>query len=193
MKKFYLLIILITLLSVISYQTLAYYKVSTKTVNIVTTQNIELALLNKTTNSNEEEIILEPALNTVLAGDTFIQKVYVENTGDTNFYTRIKIDTTILDINGSELKDIISFNINSDQWILDNDGWYRYIDVVEINDITSNPLFTEIYFPLEMDEEYNGCKVIVTLQAQCVQAKYNANNISEVVGWPINNIGGESE
>lgn len=183
---------LIMLVAIIGYQTFAYFTAESTTTNVISTGYVEMELYEeiKADGVNWEFIPIGETVS-IMPGDVVEQKAYVTNTGSEDFYARVSAEVLVVDANGETLSaDAVSLNIDTDNWVLDEDGWYRYVDVVPVGETTANPLFTEVSFSTAMDNSYIGCTITIVVGSQSVQSKYNEYDIEngetvlDVQGFP---------
>ena len=177
---------LLIVVALVGYQTIAYFTAEGTTKNTITTGSLDIELFNLAIDENGETGALETEITHILPGDTCSQMPYVKNTGTEAFYARVNLSSKITK-NEEEMPNILVFNINKEKWKLDEDGWYRYVDIIEPGETVPHPLFTEVHFPgVEMNNSYVGTTSTVSIKAQAVQAEYNEHaDVLDVQGWPL--------
>lgn len=182
-KIIVLLAIIVLIVACASYGTIAYFTVQKKTTNIITSGNIDMILHDET---SEEEPFPPDGLSGIMPGDSLDKIVYIENIGDHDFYTRIKLANSILpDKDGIKLNfNKIHLNIDTANWQLYTDGWYYYLSSVEEGKKTA-PLFTKVTFDNGMGNEYTNANVKIEVFAQAVQCANNGDTIWQAQGWPV--------
>lgn len=187
---------LILLLSMIGYQTLAYYTAESTTTNVISTNYVEMELYEeiKADGVNWEFIPIEETVS-IMPGDVVEQKAYVKNTGSEDFYARVSAEVSVVDADGEALSaEVVSLNIDTENWVLDEDGWYRYINIVPAGETTEAPLFTDISFSTAMDNSYIGCTITIVVGSQSVQSTYNeydmenGETVLDVEGFPESEV-----
>lgn len=184
MKKFFPILAIIILLNLNANQTLAYFSTQASTVNTISTADLELNLYSMSLNENGDEVPLNTKIQNIIPGDTYSQIPYVKNLGTTDCYTRINLKSSIKDKSGKDLPNLLKFNIDETKWILDDEGYYRYFEILKSGETIPVPFFTEIHFPVEMDNKYIGSVTEICLQAQAVQSDYNEKaNVLDVQGF----------
>ena len=116
--------------------------------------------------------------------------VYVENTGGNPCYVRIKLDTSVTFENEEdyvEPSEDIMMNIDSENWLNGNDGYYYYKKELLPGSFTEK-LFDEVEFSKNMGNEYQGATISISVSAEAVQSENNSigqgQSILEVKGWP---------
>ncbi|MFI3326885.1 MAG: TasA family protein [Clostridia bacterium] len=176
-KKLYICIACIALLvGVAISQTFAYFTTESTTTNVITTGYVKMELNEeiKADGVNWEFIPISEATS-ILPGDTVEQKAYVTNIGSEDFYCRVSYEIQIEDAQGNTDTldpNMITLNVDTDKWVLDEDGFYRYTDIVSVDETTS-PLFDKVCFSTEMDNDYIGCTITIIVGSQSVQSEYN--------------------
>lgn len=174
-KIFIFLGILIILSGFMIYDTYANYIVSSKTTNVITTNEVQIELIEK--RYTEDGIMVDfedEMIHKIYPGDCFSKIPYVENTGTEPCYVRIHIDT--------EFHEYLVFDIN-ENWIKEEttenteNGWYRYNKILEVGE-TTEPIFTTVSFSLLMGNEFIGKEITVDLKADAVQSEHNDEFLS---------------
>lgn len=187
---------LILLVAIIGYQTVAYFTAESKTTNVVSTGYVEMELYEeiKADGVNWEFIPTDEVMS-IMPGDVVEQKAYITNTGSEDFYARVFAEVTVVGADGEALSgDVVSLNIDTENWVLDDDGWYRYTDIVPVGETTEEPLFTEVTFGTDMDNSYIGCTITIVVGSQSVQSEYNTYDTSigetvlDVDGFPESEV-----
>lgn len=119
---------------------------------------------------------------------TVVSKIpRLENTGTSESWMRARPEIQILSKDGvTRLKSsVITLDFNS-KWINGMDGWYYYMFPVTPGDSTE-PLFTEVSFSKDMDEEYSDADIEIEVIGESVQTKNNAIDSGDILkarGWP---------
>ena len=172
--------------------TAAYFTVQDTAVNVITTGILDMTLVEKTTDNAEpgteledlpEFVSKENGAFNVMPGQTVSKIPYVDNSGTADFYTRIRLTSTIT-VDGKELPtDVLELDI-ADSWTLAEDGWYYYTKAVTPSERTE-PLFTGVTFVAGMGNEYQNAEVTIEVEAQAVQSKNNGTSWDTAAGWPI--------
>ena len=204
-KKILLLATLAIFTSVIATGTLAYFTAEGQAHNVITTGKVGIELIEKMTASNGTMIDFpKEGVGGVMPGTSVSKIVSVKNTGDAQAWIRVWVNVgiseagdpisnpmiknlplTITDSNGEEI-DVITLDFDHEKWIhSEEDGYYYYIDPVDVNDSTST-LFETVSFAKEMGNEYQNCKVLIDVSAEAVQTANNGNKVTEANGWPEN-------
>lgn len=178
-------LILLTLLAAIALAaaggSIAYFTVTGTAQNVITAGNVRMALHDETAEGNA---FSPGALSGMMPGDTADKKVYVENTGDNAFYTRIRLSCSVRKPEGGALDaDIIAFNIDTINWQLGADGWYYYRSAVDKGSQTA-PLLTQVSLLPEAGNGYMDADVSIQVLAQAVQKANNGATVWQATGWP---------
>lgn len=180
-KRIILLTALAAMILAAAGGSIAYFTVQATTSNVITAGNVVMALHDETADG---EVFPQEGLRALMPGDTADKVVYVENTGDHAFYTRIKLRCSAQSSDGSALNfDKISLNIDTANWQLGSDGWYYYSTAVEKSTQTG-PLFTEVTLLPDTGNDYMDADVSIEVIAQAVQKANNGATVWQAAGWP---------
>lgn len=195
--------LLVLLAGVTGYQTIAYTTVESTSTNVITAGKVTMELIEKTYTGSVDVSSIEPAdiatnndfsdyptdAQEYGAGKTFSKIVYIENTGTEPYYGRIYLEAVLID-GGVEtsIEDELEFDIDTDKWVEDTEGWYRYVDIVEAGDF-SDYFFTTVTFPTTIDNAYLNKTIEIRVKAQAVQSEHNEydeddGSVLDVKGWP---------
>ena len=169
------------LFAFIGQPSLAYYAVTGKATNVVTSGNIQMKIHEKTDAGTEfpKEGVY------VIPGDIVSKKVSVENICDHPFYLRVRI---VYGINSQTLssEDCFKLNINEENWVY-HDGWYYYKGIVDPGQTTPNVFSHVEIVGAKVDTGYIGKTLTLTVDAQAVQSENNPitdGNTYTASGWP---------
>ncbi len=180
-KKLILLTALAVIVLAAAGGSIAYFTVTATAQNVVSAGNVRMALHDE---GSGGAAFSEEALNGMMPGDTADKTVYVENTGDNAFYTRIRLTVSARSAGGDALgTEIIAFNINTANWQPGTDGWYYYTSAVDKGAQTM-PLFTEVSVAPETGNGYMDADVSIQVLAQAVQKDNNGVTVWQAAGWP---------
>ena len=125
----------------------------------------------------------EGGIRGVMPGMDVDKKVYVENIGGVEFYTRIKLEKSIESNSGKTLNfNNIVLNIDTKNWTK-KDDYYYYNEVVKPGAETK-PLFTHVSFDEDLGNDYQNARVAIEVIAQSVQSKNNGTSAVTAKGWP---------
>lgn len=177
-KKIALIALIVCIVAILACGTIAYFTDEETQYNVITTPGFSMELREETDGGLP---FPEEGISGVMPGDNVTKKVYVENTGDADFYVRIAVEKQFtpdtLDVK------YISLDINNTDWT-EKDGYYYYNKAVKPGK-TTTPLFTKVSFAKEMPNEYQECKAEVIVSGQCVQSKNNGSSVFDAIGWPL--------
>lgn len=180
-KKLILLASLAAILLAAAGGSIAYFTTHATATNVITAGNVRMTLHDETADG---KAFPQEGLSTLMPGDTADKIVYVENTGDNAFYTRIKLRCSAQSPDGAALSfDKIALNINTANWQLGADGWYYYNSAVE-KGAQTGPLFTEVTLLPDTGNAYMDANVSIEIVAQAVQKANNGATVWQAVGWP---------
>ena len=181
--KITLLALVMSVLTMITQNTAAYYTVTGTAENVITSGDISARIIEKMGDGDfpEEGVFVMP-------GSVVSKKVSVLNTGDNPFWLRVKLTNRVSDTALSA--DITELDINTDYWTYENDGFYYYKDKLEPGAETEK-LFTEVKIVgSAVDSSYMGKILNITVSAYAVQSQNNGTSPFDAEGWPAE--GGES-
>ena len=128
--------------SLIVGSTLAWFTDDERATNTLTMGKVDIELYEEDKLINEETPGL--TFDNLVPGATVDKLAEVKNAGTVDAYVRVQLShelTVEKDINLSNMLDI-----NSSDWVLEDDGFYYYNGVVNPNDFTT-PIFTTVTLP----------------------------------------------
>ncbi len=180
-NKIFVVALVAALMTFISTSTIAYYSTVGKATNVVTSGNIQFIIHEMTDQGKEfpkEGVYIVP-------GDVVSKKVSIESDCAHPFYLRVKM---VYGIDSQELtaEDCFKLNINEKYWEL-HDGWYYYKDIVDPEETTPEVFSHVEIVGSEMDNEYLGKTLTLTVKAQAVQSENNPiidGDTYTASGWP---------
>lgn len=161
--------------------TLAYFVAEETAYNVITTGTLDMILHEET---DDGQPWPEGGISNVMPGTDVTKKVYLENDGTVDFYVRIQVEKAITAAEGVEAElnfENITLDINTKMWT-EKDGYYYYKTAVKPGEKTE-PLFTKVSFGPELGNEYQNCKVEITVKAEAVQSKNNGDSALTASGW----------
>lgn len=193
-KKIMALALLVISISLLAMGSAAYFTAEGRATNVVTTGEIIMSLKeefgaeDKWTPTDIGFTLKE----NVMPGQTVEKSVTVKNDGSQEaFYTRVKVEVSILDGRGKTMSDeydvYVNIDYNTADWTL-KDGWWYYSSAVEADKVTE-PVFTHVLLAPATPNEMESAQVSIIVTAQAVQAKNNSipegGSVAEdVAGWP---------
>lgn len=159
---------------------LAYYTVTGKASNVITTGNIRFIIHETTDQGNafpEEGVYIIP-------GEIVSKKVNIESDCEHPFYLRVKV---VYGVNSSELSadDCFKLNISSENWQW-HDGWYYYKEALAPGETTPDVFSKVEMIGNKIDNSYIGKTLSLTVVAQAVQSENNpveGGKTYEAFGW----------
>ena len=190
MKKKMLSLALMTIfISLMALGSAAYFTVEGRATNIITTGTVDMELEEMQLVGEEEVPYPEDKTITGVMPSQKVSKIpYIVGVEGTQpFYTRVKVDITVLveeKVDEAGLK-YIRPNYDKTNWEQGADGWWYYKGEVKEKDRVA--LFTEVAFAPEMPNDYQNCTVKVAVSAQATQVKNNPvpeAGYTAIVGWP---------
>ena len=191
MKKKMLSLALMTIfISLMALGSAAYFTVEGRATNIITTGTVDMELKEMQLVGEEEVPYPEDKTITGILPSQKVSKIpYIVGVEGTQpFYTRVKVDVTVL-VDGEADEaglEYIDLDYDKTNWEQGADGWWYYKGEVKEKDRVA--LFTEVAFAPEMPNDYQNCTVKVAVSAQATQVKNNPvpeAGYTAIVGWPV--------
>ena len=179
-------------IALLSAGTAAYFTIQATAYNVITTGVLDITLHEKMNEDADPDTPLEELPDwedkfDVMPGAKFSKIAYVENTGEQDLYARVRITKQITSEDGKELPTgILHLTMDTADWI-EKDGWFYYKTVLTPGQAT-DPLLKSVYFDVAMDNPYQNATAVVLVEAQAVQAKNNADNVMDAMGWPAETV-----
>ena len=166
-KKWTLIVVLALVVALLAAGTWAYVSAQGRADGVITFGSVHLALHN-------ENGAGEPAGDTaVMPGGGAAQRAYVENTGGSAFYTRVKLVLEAFDSSGASMQlpaGFVTLDLNRTDWTPGTDGYFYYNGVVAPGEVTT-ALFETVRFSAQMDDGYLGASLCLRLTAEAVQTR----------------------
>lgn len=180
-KKLTFLISVIIILAFAISGTLAYFSDEVITHNVITTGNVALQV---SLDGDGETIPVMPGSKV----ERPLEIIAAEGTAQA--YIRVKYDVVFRDAAGeimlhtpAEMDAVLLIDEDTQHWT-EKDGWWYYGGTIG-DGAKTEPLYREIAFSGEnMDNDYQGCTIRVTVTAQGVQKANNGDSALEAEGWP---------
>lgn len=176
-------IIVLCTLAIAVAGTMAFFSVSEKATNTITSGKLTMILHDETTGG---EPFPEGGIHGILPSYVVDKVVYIENNCPNSEYVRIYLEKFIQAEDGSEAElnfDNITLDINEAMWTQGDDGWYYY-NVVLYPGESTEPLFTKVSFDGSLGNEYANCSLQIIVHAQAVQSEHNGDSSLLADGWP---------
>jgi hypothetical protein len=179
--KIFVVALVAAMMTFISTTTLAYYQTVGITTNVVASGNIRF-IIHETTDQGKE---FPQEGVYIVPGDIVSKRVSIESDCEHPFYLRVKM---LYGIDSQELtvEDCFKIGINEEKWVL-HDGWYYYTDVVNPGETTPYVFSHVEIVGSEIDNNYLGKTLTLTVEAQAVQSENNPitdGNTYTASGWP---------
>lgn len=189
-KKLFVLAALVSIAAIITIGSLAYFTGEDKATNVITTGGIDIELEEWMVNPDPDGDELIPYPNEAITGvmpATGVSKiVQITNTGPNAAYVRMKVVKTLEPSDPESTAtlnpDLVKLDFDQGAWTLSG-GFYYYNLVLNPGE-TTTPLFTNVTFDADMDNDYQGMTVSVDVVAHAVQEANNGSNALEATGWP---------
>lgn len=190
-KKIFSLALVICCLAVMAISgTMAHYSADNVTTNVITTNKIDIDLVEMAVDSETGEEVAFVDVTGVLPGQTVSKIARVNNTEFARpAWVRITVDKDITlaeDKEGEIDLSLIRIDFNLDDWTARTENgvvWYYYNKPLEVDDTTA-PLFENVEFSGKMGNIYENAQVVITVTAQAVQTKNNGTSAFTALGWP---------
>lgn len=190
-RKVFLLAVVAICIAIAASGTLAYFTFEDTAHNIITSGGVAIKIVEKTKGENGALVDFpEEGIGGIMPASSVSKIVRVQNTGDSEAWIRIKMESEIRNANGDSLptqigeehQPVISCMV-LDGWLNGEDG-YWYCKKPVAPDALTDILFEEIHFAPAMGNEYQNCTANIMISAQAVQAENNGSSITEAKGWP---------
>ena len=190
-RKVFAVIVAVLSIIVAASSTLAFFTAEETANNIITTGGIGIEVIEKMKGENGAlvEFPVE-GIRDVMPGASVSKIVQVKNSGSSEAWIRIFVESSIIDAKGNVLpllsvenEPIMSFSVLNG-WIKGDDGYYYYSVPVLKNELTGM-LFEEVKFSSSMDNSYQNCTAHIIITAQAVQSANNGSSVLDATGWPV--------
>ena len=191
-KKILVVAMLAVFASIAATGTLAYFTAEESAVNVITSGGIGIEIVEKTmADSGAEVDFPEEGISNVMPGTSASKIVRIKNTGKSDAWIRVKMESTIVSADGQELPIEIGETAKEpvmeceilEGWSDGGDGYYYYNEPVGPEGFTKE-LIDTVKFNPAMGNEYQGCTANITISAQAVQTANNGASVTDAKGWP---------
>lgn len=187
MKRKLLIVSVVAIcIAILAAGSLAYFTAEGKAHNVITTGGVEIALEEWA----DEDMTIPYSKESVgvMPGTKVTKIVQVKNTGASDAWVRVKVEKNIrlgTEIPGLDnpQEELVALEINTLDWELDTDGFYRYKSVLKPGE-TTNPILRSVEFKSAMDNVYQNARISVDISAQAVQTANNGPTVKDAQGWP---------
>ncbi len=187
-RKLVILLLVIIAFFIFAISTIAFRVYNKKANNVITFGSIKMQLLQTTLNENNDEIQINDDEEFNIINNSNLNRIIkVKNLGKQEFFLRISLEMMGINENNEKFdaNNLVKYNINLNDWIY-KEGWYYYKNIVKEGQITSNLINGMKFDVNNITLNYQNWKFKFDVNAQAVQAKNNATNVLEAVGWPKN-------
>lgn len=189
-KKITLIAVLVICLAMAAAGTLAYYTAEGKAHNVITSGGVNIEVVEKTIGENNTELDFpKDGIKGVMPGTSVSKIVQVKNTGTSEAWVRVKVESSIAGADKKSLpltlengEPVMKYTVQ-EGWIDGKDGYWYYEKPVSKDEQTI-PLFKEVTFSVNMGNEYQECTANIIVSAQAVQTANNGSTVTEALGWP---------
>lgn len=190
-KKAMLLAVLVICLAMAATGSLAYYTAEGRAHNVITSGGVNIEVVEKTKGEDGALVDFpEEGIKGVMPGASADKIVRIKNTGASEAWIRVKVDSTITGADGKPLpltigedkKQIMTCTMLTG-WTYGEDGYWYYEKPVAAGEQT-DVLFDKVAFDGAMGNEYQNCTANIIVYAQAVQTANNGSSVTEASGWP---------
>ena len=190
-KKLLLLAAVIACIAIAVTGTLAYFSADDTAHNVITTGGVNIKVVEQTRNDDKTLVDFpEEGIQGVMPGTSVAKIVRIQNTGVSEAWIRVKMDTSILDEQGEDLpltigdseKTVVEFSVLTG-WLDGGDGYWYYEKPVSAGEMTDT-LLEEVFFSKEMGNEYQNCTANLLICAEAVQTANTGETVLDAQGWP---------
>lgn len=187
MKRKLLIVSVVAIcIAILAAGSLAYFTAEGKAHNVITTGGVEIALEEWA----DEDMTIPYSKESVgvMPGTKVTKIVQVKNTGASDAWVRVKVEKKIKlgqEIPGLDnpQEELVALDINTLDWELDADGFYRYKSALKPGK-TTNPILRSVEFKPAMGNVYQNAQISVDISAQAVQTANNGTTVKDAQGWP---------
>lgn len=189
-KKMFVLAVLVIILAGTVTGTLAYFTTKTVAHNVITSGEIDIALVESMKEGNDEVPYPTDSVGGIMPGADHSKIVRVENIGSNPAWVRVKVTKTVKVGRETLPDDVLTLDFDTTgAWIDGEDGYYYYRDALVPGGKTATPLFTSVHFDGEgMDNDYQNARIEINVQAYATQSQNNpipaGGDVTDVKGWP---------
>lgn len=185
-KKLFGILVAVLIMCMAVQGTVAYFTANTTAHNVITTGEIDIALVE--TMEKDGEIVPYPTdpVEGIVPGMPQSKIVNVENVGTNPAWVRVKV---VVKVNGDAVEvntedSLLTIDFDSTVWKL-NGGYYYYTKVLTpdgtTGDSTALPLFTTVTMRSGAGNEYQNAKIEINITAEGIQYE---NNTNFNTAWP---------
>ena len=179
-KRLLIIALIVSILSIISLGTAAYFSKTAETETIIKAGSIDCEVHEKNAAGEDSASVYYQ----LMPGDTVDKIVTVENTGNHPIYVRVSVTKKIND-EGLNADNCLDIDFNSVDWTY-SEGYYYYNSVLDAG-ATTEPLYTSVKVKgFEVDNKYLAKTFTIDTVAYAVQSENNGQTVWEANGWSVN-------
>lgn len=192
-KKILLAAAVMICLAVDASGTLAYFTSENTAHNVITSGGVNIEVVEKT--QGKDGVLVDfpkEGVRGVMPGSDVSKIVSVKNTGESEAWIRVQVESVIKAADGADLPltienvgPVMTYTVGGG-WSLGEDGYYYYAKPVAAGE-TTGILFDTVKFAPEMGNAYQNCTANIEISAQAVQTANNGKTVLEAKGWPAGN------
>lgn len=189
-KKILLAAAVMICLAVGASGTLAYFTSENTAHNVITSGGVNIEVVEKT--QGKDGVLVDfpkEGVRGVMPGSDVSKIVSVKNTGESEAWIRVQVESVIKAADGADLPltienvgPVMTYTVGGG-WSLGEDGYYYYAKTVAAGE-TTGILFDTVTFAPEMGNAYQNCTANIEISAQAVQTANNGKTVLEAKGWP---------
>ena len=173
--------------------TLAYFTSENTAHNVITSGGVNIEVVEKTQDKSGALVDFpKEGMKGVMPGTDVSKIVSVKNTGESEAWIRVQVESKIKAADGADLPltiekvgSVMTYTVGGG-WSLGEDGYYYYTKPVAAGE-TTDILFDTVKFAPQMGNEYQNCTANIEISAQAVQTANNGTTVLEAKGWPAGN------
>lgn len=173
--------------------TLAYFTSENTAHNVITSGGVNIEVVEKTQDKSGALVDFpKEGMKGVMPGTDVSKIVSVKNTGESEAWIRVQVESKIKAADGADLPltiekvgSVMTYTVGGG-WSLGEDGYYYYTKPVAAGE-TTDILFDTVTFAPQMGNEYQNCTANIEISAQAVQTANNGTTVLEAKGWPAGN------
>lgn len=183
-RKRFACALLLLLVSVSAYGTVAYFTAEGAARNVITAaRHFGIEIVESAVKEDGTQIPFEN-VSGVMPGCEVSKIAQVRNTGEADAYIRVQAESRILlaqGVEGTADPHLVSLDFNRVDWT-ERDGYYYYDRALKPGELTA-PLFTTVTFASTMDCRYQNCTVVIDVNAYATQSANNGAVPWNAQGW----------
>ena len=172
-RKLLLIAVVIICCATLGFGSVAYFTASAKAVNVITSGNIKIAIVERQLDADGELVAYPDEPVAVMPGAEVSKIVTIRNEAEYEAWVRAKVAIAVLDADGEPLAvpDVLITLGGTDAAWKEKDGFYYYTKPLAGKAETESLLETVAFDAEAMDNAYQGCTVTVSVSAQALQVK----------------------